>query len=84
MPSITKLLSANKDQEILIGEVVQRQSDNSYQIKIGTRLIIVKSLISERLPINSQVIVIKTDTGYYITNKENIKSRQKIEVIKDG
>ena len=84
MPSLIRLLSVAKDKEVIVGEVVQRQTDKVYQVKIGNQILSVRSLVSERLPKNSQVIVVKTDEGLYITNKERIKDRQKLEVTIDG
>jgi hypothetical protein len=84
MPSLKKLLSFGKDKEVITGEIIQRQTDRMYQVKIGKRVLSMQSLVSERLPRNSQVVVVKTDEGYYITNKEQIKDRQKREVTISG
>jgi hypothetical protein len=84
MPSLKKLLSFDRDKEVITGEVIQRQTDRMYQVKIGKRVLSMQSLVSERLPRNSQVVVVKTDEGYYITNKEQIKDRQKREVTISG
>lgn len=84
MPSLKKLLFFGKDKEVITGEVIQRQTDRMYQVKIGKRVLSMQSLVSERLPRNSQVVVVKTDEGYYITNKEQIKDRQKREVTISG
>lgn len=84
MPSLKKLLSFGKDKEVITGEIIQRQTDRMYQVKIGKRVLSMQSLVSERLPRNSQVVVVKTDEGYYITNKEQIKDRQKREITISG
>jgi hypothetical protein len=84
MPSLTKLLAIDKN-NVLTGEIIQRQTDKMYRVKIGNRILSVQSLASgEALPRHSQVVVIKTDAGFYITNKKQIKDRQKIEVTIDG
>ena len=84
MPSLIKLLTAVKGKEIFTGEVIQRQTDKMYQVKIGKRILLVQSLVSGQLSRNSQVVVVKTDTGLYITNKERIKDRQILGVTIDG
>lgn len=84
MSSLTKLLSIDKN-NVLTGEIIQRQTDKMYQVKIGKRILSVQSLVpDEALPRHSRVVIIKTDTGFYITNKEQIKDRQKLEVTIDG
>ena len=83
MPSLKKLLSVD-DKEVTTGEVIQRQSGGMYQVKIGNRTLSMQSLLPERLPRNSQVVIVKTDVGFYITNKEKIKDRRKLEVFIDG
>ena len=83
MPGLIKLLAV-KSREVLTGEIIQRQTDKIYQVKIGRRVLSMQSLVPERLSRNSRVVVVKTDTGFYITNKEQIKDRQKLEVVIDG
>lgn len=84
MSSLTKLLSTNKN-NVLTGEIIQRQTDKMYRVKIGNRILSMQSLAPESaLPRHSQVVVVKTNAGFYITNKEQIKDRQKIEVAIDG
>lgn len=83
MPSIKQLLES-KDKEITTGEIVQRSADKKYEVQIGKRTIPVLSLVSETLPRNSRVVVVRTAEGSYITNVENIKSRQIVGVVIDG
>ena len=79
-----KILSFAKDREVVTGEIVRRQADGMYQVKIGRRVLPVRSLVVGRLPKNLQVVVVQTDKGFYIINRECIKDRQKLEVIIDG
>ncbi len=84
MPSLTKLISGVKRKEVLTGEIVQRQKKSMYQVKIGNRTLLMQSLVQGRLSCNSQVLVVKTDAGYCIVNKEQIKDRQPLEVVVNG
>lgn len=84
MPSLTKLLNPVKTREVVTGEIVQRQADGAYQVKIGGQILLIRSLVDERLPKNSQVVIAQTDRGRFIINKERIKDRQKTEVIING
>jgi membrane protein implicated in regulation of membrane protease activity len=68
----------------MTGEVVQRRASGMYQVKIGRRVLSVQSLVVERLPKNSQVVVVQIDKGLYIINKEHIKDRELLEVIING
>jgi membrane protein implicated in regulation of membrane protease activity len=81
---IIKLLAPVKGREVMTGEVVQRRTSGMYQVKIGRRTLPVQSLVVERLPKNSQVVVVQIDRGLYIINKEHIKDRQALEVIING
>jgi hypothetical protein len=81
---IIKLLAPVKGREVMTGEVVQRRTSGMYQVKIGRRVLPVQSLVVERLPKNSQVVVVQIDRGLYIINKEHIKDRQALEVIING
>lgn len=84
MPSLIKLLNPVKAKEVVTGEIIQRQADGAYQVKIGGQILSIRSLVAERLAKNSQVIVVQTDQGRFIINKERIKDRQKTEVIING
>lgn len=84
MSGIIKLLAPVKGREVMTGEVVQRRTSGMYQVKIGRRVLPVQSLVVERLPKNSQVVVVQIDRGLYIINKEHIKDRQALEVIVNG
>lgn len=84
MSGIIKLLAPVKGREVMTGEVVQRRTSGMYQVKIGRRVLPVQSLVVERLPKNSQVVVVQIDRGLYIINKEHIKDRQALEVIING
>lgn len=84
MPSLTKLISGVKSKEVFIGEIIQRQANSMYQVKMGNRILSMQSLVQGRLSCNSQVVVVKTDAGYCIVNKEQIKDRQPLEVIING
>ncbi|MCK4542167.1 MAG: hypothetical protein KAU17_08040 [Spirochaetales bacterium] len=83
MSSLKKLLAPSK-KEVLVGEIVQRQLGDIYKVKIGKRTLSVRSLVAERLSKSSQVVVVKTADGLFITNKEQIKDRRKLEVTIDG
>lgn len=84
MSGIIKLLAPVKGREVMTGEVVQRRASGMYQVKIGRRVLSVQSLVVERLPKNSQVVVVQIDKGLYIINKEHIKDRELLEVIING
>lgn len=84
MSSLTKLLNPVKTREVATGEIIQRQSDGAYQVKIGNQTLSIRSLVTGPLPKNTQVVVVRTDQGRFIINKERIKDRQKLEVIIDG
>lgn len=84
MPSLIKLLSPIKTKEVDTGEIIQRQADGMYQVKIGRQILLMRSLITERLSKSTQVVVVQTDKGPFIINKERIKDRQKLEVIING
>ena len=84
MPSLIKLLSPVKAKEVDTGEIIQRQADGMYQVKIGRQTLSMRSLIIEKLSKGTQVVVVQTDKGPFIINKERIKDRQKLEVIIDG
>lgn len=84
MPSLTKLLNPIKTKEVSTGEIIQRQADGMYQVKIGRQTLTVRSLIPERLSKSAQVVVVQTERGVFIINKERIKDRQKLEVIING
>lgn len=84
MPNLIKLLNPNEDKEVTTGEIVQCKPDGVYQVKIGTRTLPVRSLVSERLSKNSQVVVVQTNRGLYIINKDYVKDRQIVEVVIDG
>jgi membrane protein implicated in regulation of membrane protease activity len=84
MSGIINLLVPVKGREVITGEVVQRRTKGMYQVKIGRRILPVQSLVVERLPKNSQVVVVQIDRNLYIINKEHIKDRQALEVIING
>ena len=84
MSGVIKLLAPVKGREVMTGEIVQRRTSGMYQVKIGRRTLPVQSLVVERLPKNSQVVVVQIDRGLYIINKEHIKDRQALEVAING
>lgn len=84
MSSLTRLLNPVKAREVVTGEIIQRQADGAYQVRIGGQVLSIRSLVAERLPKNSQVVIAQTDRGRFIINKERIKDRQKTEVIING
>lgn len=84
MPSLIKLLNPVKTKEVDTGEIIRCQADGMYQVKIGKQILSVRSLITERLLKSTQVVVVQTDKGPFIINKERIKDRQRLEVIING
>lgn len=83
MPSIANLL-ISKDTEVTTGEIVQRKADKTYDVQIGKRTLSVQSLVTEDLPKNSRVVLVKTVNGFFITNIERVKDRRAIGVVIDG
>lgn len=84
MSSLKGLLFRDMTKEVFSGEIVKCQAEGMYQVKIGNRIVSMNSLVPELLAKNMQVMVAKTDEGFFIINKESIKGRKIIEVIIDG
>lgn len=83
MSSLINLL-ASKDEEVTTGEIVQRKTDRIYDVQVGKRTLSVQSLVTEDLPKNSRVVLVKTTNGFFITNIERVKDRRTIGVMIDG
>jgi hypothetical protein len=83
MSSLINLL-ASKDEEVTTGEIVQRKTDRIYDVQVGKRTLSVQSLVTEDLPKNSRVVLVKTTNGFFITNIERVKDRRTIGVVIDG
>lgn len=84
MPNLLELLNINKKEQVFTGSIEGRKLNGKYQVDIGGRSLLVRSLIETTLPKGSRVIVVQVEGELYITNKETVKDRQFLKVVVSG
>ncbi len=84
MPDIFQLIKGTSAY-IEIGVVDSILGENAYSVKIGSRLLSVKSAISDQLYQGSSVVINRTEIGRYIVGTTNVfKNQHQQEVIING
>ena len=83
MPGILKIFAVAR-KNVTSGEILNRQADNMFNVKIGSRTLKIKSAVSEPLDIGTRVVVAKTDEGRFIVGAGDIQNRGRQEVAIDG
>lgn len=85
MPSlISTLIQTQKSAtRAEIGTVSSRNSDGSYNIRIGGRTIRARSVLSAGITAGSKVVTVKTSEERYIIGKDHIRKKGQITIPVD-
>lgn len=83
MQSLKKILSSQVERQ-KVGEVIARNVDGSYTVRIGTRELKLKNATNTTLNLGSQVVVARTDEGMFIVGESRYRSQKIVEIMTNG
>jgi len=77
------MLAPAPERKVLSGEVINKNANNTYNVSIGGRILIVRST-DTAIKKGTRVVINKADEGYYIITTEKRRTRNLQTVIVNG